>query len=156
MNRLFYNYTLIDDAEYYENPDADDDPIYGSSAGEYSSTFKFFTSSGTELNGLKLRMGTIQKDDDSHYYIAQDDVSLIGINLTKAIFWQYAIIKGYQPIKKDEFKTGNFISNIYLIGPFYILELTVKNIGSTILFGVIVLLINKIKPKYLFTEFRNK
>lgn len=143
-----YQYVLLDDEEYSEDQSADDDPVFGRSSSGYSSSFKYFAPINTELDGLVTRSGTIKKDNNSTYYIVKDFNEEALVNISYSIFWQYAYIEGYNAIQEENYKTGGFIERLYKIGPYYILELIITNLGSTFLFTLIVLLITLLSPSF--------
>lgn len=137
-----YNFTLIDDKEYQEDPYADDDPIYGRDESGYVSTYKYFLPISTQLEGLILPIGIINKDLKSQYYIVDKYENEYPVNISYSIFWQFAYIDGYIPIQKKDYQINGFIKRIYQIGPYFLFELILTNLGSTFLFTIIVLIIS--------------
>jgi hypothetical protein len=151
FQKYFYQYSLIDDEEYYEDPYADSDPLYGHDGSGYSSNFKYFTELKTNLDGLRIPKGIITKDDNLKYYL-DNNGELNSVNISNSIFWQYALIKGYSSLDKNKKISHDFIGKLFKIGPFYLLELIIVNIGQSILFAIIVLLIFFKWPHYIFKE----
>jgi len=150
FHRSLYGYVLIDDEEYYEDPYAnDDDPVFGTDESEYYSTFKFFVPINTELEGLKLPFGTIQKDWGSSYYILDEYEEEHFINISKSIFWQYAFAEGYKPIDEGIYEVGGIGKQFLQIGPYFLIELIITNAGLSMLFALVVLIISLFAPYYI-------
>ena len=137
-----YNFILIDDKEYQEDPNADDDPIYGTDESGYVSTYKYFLPISTQLEGLTLPIGIINKDFKSQYYIVDKYENGYPVNISYSIFWQFAYSEGYVPIQKNNYQINGFLERIYQIGPYFLFELILTNLGSTFLFTIIVLIIS--------------
>ena len=146
-----YNFTLIDDKEYQEDPYADDDPIYGRDESGYVSTYKFFLPISTQLEGLTLPIGLINKDLKSQYYIVDKYENKYPVNISYSIFWQFAYIDGYIPIQKKDYQINGFIKRIYQIGPYFLFELILTNLGSTFLFTIIVLMISVFSSSFFIS-----
>jgi tetratricopeptide (TPR) repeat protein len=151
FHKPFYQYTLLDDEEYFEDPYADDDPLYGRNSSGYSSSLKYFVPVNTELDGLETRVGTIKRDHDSIYSLVKEYDETISLNLSYTIFWQFAYIEGYKPVQEKDYKIGGFLERVYQIGPYYIFELIITNLGSTFLFTLIVILISLFSPSFVIS-----
>ncbi len=146
-----YSYTLIDDEIYYENDYADtDDPVFGiENSGEYYATLKYFINHNESINGLVFPQGKVEFHEKAGYLIEQNDGEYITLNIRNAIFWQYALSKGYRPLINGQFERVSFLSRIYKIAPFYLLESILKNCGNGIFLALITILILLLKKGWL-------
>jgi len=146
-----YRFTLIDDQYYYDDQDASDNPIWGQNQSGYSTTFKYFIEAKTQLEGLKTSVGIISKEDDNKYYI-ESNGEYIALRISGSIFWQYALIRGYFPINKNQYTLKGTLNRIFQIGPIYTIEILITYIGQSILFGIISFFVMLKWPQFLIKE----
>lgn len=151
FQKKMYRFTLIDDKYYYEDQDASDDPIGGLDQSGYSTTLKYFVDANTHLEDLNTPVGTISKEDDNKYHINSNG-EYIELRISGTIFWQYALIKGYYPINKNQYNLKGILNKIFKIGPIYPIEIIITFIGQSIFFGIISFLIMLKWPQFLIKE----
>lgn len=130
---------LLDDKEYVENDDYDGGP-YSGPMGGYSTENKYFI--GLDL----LKEGTFSNDsvkivkngsEASLIYKSEDEIYL---HVTYAIFWQYAIVKGYKPVGRH-YESDGFLTASLNILPFYLLEIIIQSLIKGFIFSLIILLL---------------
>jgi len=149
LPKNLYGFTLIDDREYFEDPSADDDPIWGSNSSGYNSTFMYLVHKEINLDSLTTPSGIIYNDEDELILIDKyGDIAYI--HLSNAVFWQSAFVKGYIPLPKGQFNTKGFFNQVFRIAPLYLLELILTHIIPSSIFVVIVVIIHLRSPEYLF------
>jgi len=146
-----YSYTLINDEIYVENDNANtDDPVFGiEKSGEYYATLKYFINRKESINGLVLPQGIVEFDEKFGFLVDENNGEYIVLNIGHAIFWQYALSKGYRPLKDYQFERPSFLYRVYKIAPFYLLESLLRNFGNGIFLAVITVLISLFKKNWL-------
>ncbi len=147
INESFHRYYLIDDET--EAGEYEDD--LGNSHTEYVSSFRYFTPIVNDLEGLVLSEGEIQYSRKHGYYI-DEGYELISLNIKSAFFWQYAKNLGYYELEDGNYLTGGFISNIFKVGPFFVLELVLTNLGSSLILVLLVIIISLKRKEYFFKD----
>jgi len=64
-----------------------------------------------------------------------------------SIYWQYSIIRAFYPINVESLNIGSFWYNIFHIGPFFIIEITIRTLIPNIIFSFLLLILFAIIPQ---------
>lgn len=138
---------MIDDGYFSDD--------YYDGASHYITNFKYFIPKVDDVVGIKLPDGTIQYNGNDYYAEEEIDGELYEgdpINFNSVFFWQYAKNKGYTELEDGNYKTGGDISNIFTVGTFFVLELVITNIGSSLIFVLLVIIISLIRKDFFFND----
>lgn len=133
-----YNYVMIDDADFYEDPYAEDNigpyEINHDGSGIIY-TWKFYVSKDVQLEGLVTKHGVIQKSSGDRFAIINEDGDHYLISTENVFFEQYALLHGYKAVD------GNSSYNYSSLFFGFVLEIFLKNFVKDLLFVFLIVIL---------------